>query len=136
MVKDPVCGMDLDPQSAFATRQHMGQTFYFCSQNCVDQFDANPPQYTLAGSITTGYNPDLSIARIELPIVGLKKTDRAQALEGALQAVPGVHAAKINVGSSAVQVAHDPSAVTIEALSKAVQSAGYRVGGAQTRLGI
>ena len=30
MVKDPVCGMDIDPQSAFARREHMGQTFYFC----------------------------------------------------------------------------------------------------------
>ena len=80
MAKDPICGMEIDPQSAFAKRQHVGQTFYFCSQSCVDQFDTDPPRYAMAGSITTGYNPDLPIARIGLPIVGLKKTDRAQAL--------------------------------------------------------
>ena len=57
MVKDPICGMDIDPQAAFATRQHMGQTFYFCSQNCVDQFEADPHKYAMAGSITTGYTP-------------------------------------------------------------------------------
>ena len=136
MVKDPVCGMEIDPPSAFAQREHMGQTFYFCSQNCVDQFDADPHKYAMAGSMTTGYNPDLPLARIELPIVGLKKADRAQALEAALKAVPGVHTAKINVGSSAVQVEYDAPSVTIGALSQAVKSAGYRVGGAQTRIGI
>ncbi len=136
MVKDPVCGMEVDPQSAFAVRQHLGQTFYFCSQNCVDQFDADPHKYAMAGSITTGYNPVLPLARIELPIVGLKKTDRAQALEAALKAVPGVCMVKITVGSSAVQVDYDASSVSIDALSKVVKSAGYRVGGAQTRIGI
>src|SRR5512146_2099623 len=117
MVKDPVCGMDLDPQSAFATRQHMGQTFYFCSPSCVDQFDADPHQYAMAGSITTGYNPDLPVARIELPIVGLKKTGRAQALESVLQAIPGVRAAKVNVRSGAALVEYDAPSVTIDALS-------------------
>src|SRR5512139_2437418 len=122
--KDPVCGMDIDPQSAIATCQHMGQTFYFCSQNCVDQFDADPHRYALAGSITTGYNPAVPVARLELPIIGLKKTNRAQALEDALQAIPGVHAARINVGASAVQIDYDAPSVTIDALSKAVTSAG------------
>ena len=45
MVKDPVCGMEIDPKSAFATREHAGQTFYFCSKECVDQFDAHPHQF-------------------------------------------------------------------------------------------
>jgi Cu+-exporting ATPase len=66
----------------------------------------------------------------------LKKTDRAQALESVLQAIPGVRAAKINLGSGAALVEYDAPAVTIDVLSKAVKSAGYRVGGAQTRIGI
>ena len=45
MVKDPVCGMEIDPKTAFATREHEGQTFYFCSQDCADKFDANPHKY-------------------------------------------------------------------------------------------
>lgn len=45
MAKDPVCGMEVNPQSAFAAREHMGQTFYFCSQNCVDQFDVDPHKF-------------------------------------------------------------------------------------------
>ena len=45
MVKDPVCGMLIEPESAFATREHAGQVFYFCSQECVDKFDADPHRY-------------------------------------------------------------------------------------------
>src|SRR5512143_1680650 len=109
MIKDPVCGMEIEPSSAFATREHLGQTFYFCSQNCVDQFDADPHKYAMAGSITTGYNPDLPLARVELPIIGLKKTGQAQALEAALKAVAGVRAAKVNVGSGTALIDYEPS---------------------------
>lgn len=44
-VKDPVCGMDIDSETAFATREHAGRTFYFCSQSCVEKFDADPHRY-------------------------------------------------------------------------------------------
>ena len=45
MVRDPVCGMEIKPETAFATREHAGQIFYFCSQSCVDKFDADPHKY-------------------------------------------------------------------------------------------
>ncbi len=44
-VQDPVCGMEIDSEKAFARREHGGQTFYFCSQDCVSKFDANPHDY-------------------------------------------------------------------------------------------
>lgn len=43
---DPVCGMELAPGSSPATRQHAGQTFYFCSSECVSTFEAEPHRYT------------------------------------------------------------------------------------------
>ncbi len=45
MVRDPVCGMEIDPKTAHATREHAGQTFYFCSKSCMDKFDADPHKY-------------------------------------------------------------------------------------------
>ena len=44
-VKDPVCGMEIESEKAFAKREHEGRTFYFCSQDCVSKFDADPHQY-------------------------------------------------------------------------------------------
>ncbi|MBI4899552.1 MAG: YHS domain-containing protein, partial [Actinobacteria bacterium] len=30
-VKDPVCGMDVDPETSTLTAVHGGETFHFCS---------------------------------------------------------------------------------------------------------
>ncbi|MDF7664227.1 heavy metal translocating P-type ATPase [Bifidobacterium sp. ESL0763] len=44
-VKDPVCGMMIDPKTAAASLEHDGQTYYFCSQGCADNFAADPAKY-------------------------------------------------------------------------------------------
>ena len=44
-LRDPVCGMTVDPTKAAATREHDGTTFYFCSAGCAETFDADPHRY-------------------------------------------------------------------------------------------
>jgi Cu+-exporting ATPase len=44
-VKDPVCGMEIDPATAAATEEYEGQTYSFCSQSCHDSFVAEPEKY-------------------------------------------------------------------------------------------
>lgn len=44
-VKDPVCGMNVDPETAPAKSEYMGKTYYFCSAGCKKAFDANPAKY-------------------------------------------------------------------------------------------
>ena len=44
MVKDPVCGMFVDPKNSLSSR-HMNATFYFCSQACKDKFSGEPMKY-------------------------------------------------------------------------------------------
>ena len=38
-VRDPICGMELEPRAAVGTRDHDGRTYYFCSDACQRQFD-------------------------------------------------------------------------------------------------
>jgi Cu+-exporting ATPase len=45
MAKDPVCGMEVSPESAAAQSQYNGQTYYFCSKSCKQKFDQNPNQF-------------------------------------------------------------------------------------------
>ncbi len=45
---DPVCGMRVEPESAAATRQHAGNTYYFCSTGCAGRFDADPERFARA----------------------------------------------------------------------------------------
>jgi len=45
MVKDPVCGMDVDPETAALKAEYQGQTYYFCSPGCKKEFDKEPSKY-------------------------------------------------------------------------------------------
>jgi YHS domain-containing protein len=45
MVKDPVCGMEIDAKTAAGTSDFQGKTYYFCSQGCKKAFDKEPQKY-------------------------------------------------------------------------------------------
>ena len=44
-VVDPVCGMNVDPQTSKHRFKHHGHTYHFCSAGCRTQFAASPEQY-------------------------------------------------------------------------------------------
>ena len=48
LVRDPVCGMEINPQHAAATTAYQGQTFYFCRVECQEHFDRSPELYIKA----------------------------------------------------------------------------------------
>ncbi|HKG86632.1 MAG TPA: heavy metal translocating P-type ATPase [Beijerinckiaceae bacterium] len=44
-VKDPVCGMSVDPHTAKHRAEHGGRPYYFCSGGCRTKFLADPARY-------------------------------------------------------------------------------------------
>jgi Cu+-exporting ATPase len=44
-VKDPVCGMTVNPETAKHKTTHRGEAFYFCSAGCKTKFEAEPERY-------------------------------------------------------------------------------------------
>lgn len=44
-VKDPVCGMTLEEADAVTTVEHDGTTYYFCSEDCAQEFRSDPASY-------------------------------------------------------------------------------------------
>jgi len=44
-VKDPVCGMMVDPHAATHRAQYEGKPYYFCSSGCQSKFMAEPVKY-------------------------------------------------------------------------------------------
>jgi Cu+-exporting ATPase len=42
---DPVCGMQVDDQTAAATSEYRGVDYYFCSKDCQHEFDQQPDRY-------------------------------------------------------------------------------------------
>ena len=57
---DPVCGMQVDSESGRSLEQ-AGQRYYFCSQRCLEKFQANPAGYL---------NPAISAAATAAPVAG------------------------------------------------------------------
>ena len=49
MATGPVRGMHIDTSQAPAQSQYDGQTYFFCSVECRQKFEADPKQYAKAG---------------------------------------------------------------------------------------
>jgi len=45
IAKDPVCGMDVDMNTAPAKSEYKGKMYYFCAPGCKTQFDKDPERY-------------------------------------------------------------------------------------------
>ena len=45
MAKDPICGMEVNEETAKFKTEHMGKTYYFCSAICKEKFEENPHKY-------------------------------------------------------------------------------------------
>jgi P-type Cu+ transporter len=146
MVRDPVCGMEIEEQKAHARREYGARAFYFCSSKCETTFATDPSKYAggPAGkqsrptpSVTTGVRDGVAgRQRVELPIFGLTCAKCVQAVERALQAVPGVTKATVNLSSARAFVDYDPAQVGVPALERAIRDAGYRTEGATATFAI
>ncbi len=45
MTTDPVCGMNVDPETAKYKNTYKEQEYYFCAENCLKKFKADPEKY-------------------------------------------------------------------------------------------
>ncbi len=44
-LRDPVCGTEVTYETAQARSEYNGQTYYFHSLDCKEQFDRDPAKY-------------------------------------------------------------------------------------------
>ncbi len=45
MTTDPVCGMKVDEKKSEFNTQFAGKKYSFCSENCKQEFDADPDEF-------------------------------------------------------------------------------------------
>ena len=50
-VKDPVCGMPVDPAKSAAKIEHKGKAYYFCSKRCAERFSHDPEKFLAAPGV-------------------------------------------------------------------------------------
>ena len=56
-VRDPVCGMTVDPHTTKHRAEHRGHPYYFCSSGCRTKFEAEPVRYLDPASAGTKADP-------------------------------------------------------------------------------
>ena len=94
-VIDPVCGMSILPADAVGQVTHRGQTYHFCSQSCLDKFQASPETYLSPKAAEPHAPRARRHARVHLPDGPGGPADRSRR-------VPQVrHGARAGVGGAA-----------------------------------
>ncbi|BCG91318.1 heavy metal translocating P-type ATPase [Mesorhizobium sp. 131-2-1] len=63
VIRDPVCGMTVDPAAGKPTAEHGGHVHHFCSEGCRSKFVAEPEKYLTATDPVCGMSVDRSSAR-------------------------------------------------------------------------
>ncbi|WP_424005341.1 permease (plasmid) [Haloarcula salina] len=51
--RDPVCGMEVDPDETDYSVEHDGRTYYFCSESCEESFDPEAADTTILEQATS-----------------------------------------------------------------------------------
>ncbi|MAQ45067.1 MAG: heavy metal translocating P-type ATPase [Confluentimicrobium sp.] len=63
IVRDPVCGMDVDPAISERKIDHNGREYHFCSDRCQKTFSADPSAFVEAIDPVCGMSVDRATAR-------------------------------------------------------------------------
>lgn len=111
MVKDPICGMEVDTKKAKFKMSKNNKTYYFCSKNCHDKF---------VGVSKTNYKG------IRIIISGMHCASCAVTIEKKLKSKKGVKSASVNYANSKANIEYDPSLANPEEFVRSIENLGYK----------
>ncbi len=63
VIRDPVCGMEVDPAADKPTAEHEGHEYRFCSSGCWNKFQKTPADYVSATDPVCGMSVDRGTAK-------------------------------------------------------------------------
>ncbi len=130
-VKDPVCGMFIDAESAVATYRYRGKDYYFCNKMCYERFKQAPEKYLSQKQDEPEDIPKpkliLQTEQTKLKVGGMSCAACAATVERVLNRQPGVASAHVNLATESASVSFDPSRINREGLIRMIESTGYSV---------
>ncbi|VAW16309.1 Lead, cadmium, zinc and mercury transporting ATPase; Copper-translocating P-type ATPase, partial [hydrothermal vent metagenome] len=62
-IRDPVCGMNVDPNADKPSQNFEGHQYHFCSDKCADKFAAAPKEYIKAKDLVCGMEVNRASAK-------------------------------------------------------------------------
>ncbi|GBE37959.1 copper-exporting P-type ATPase A [bacterium BMS3Bbin08] len=133
MVKDPVCGMEIEGKDAAGMSEYKGKTHYFCALSCKQDFDANPSKYLQPGQkiiplqIVPAKKFSSQAKRIDLPITGMSCVSCASKIQDELLKLKGVDNAAMNFAAEKATVFYNPSVSDVNEFIEIIKDLGYGV---------
>jgi len=134
---DPVCRMEVDPESALFRARHEGRTFYFCSAGCQKAFQENPrpfldatptaPSELVSPSDQLPAGSPEKTARVEISVGGMTCASCVAKIERFLGQTPGVASASVNFASEVATVFYHPALTNPQVFEKTITELGYQV---------
>ncbi|MBB4170166.1 heavy metal translocating P-type ATPase [Rhizobium sp. BK538] len=91
VVRDPVCGMTVDPTAGKPSLQYGGLTYHFCSDGCRRKFEAMPRDYLTAKDPVCGMTVDRASAKHMLKHEGEKLYFCSAGCKAKFEADPSVY---------------------------------------------
>ncbi len=88
VVRDPVCGMTVDPDAGKPSLDYEGHTYHFCCDGCRKKFEATPQDYLTATDPVCGMSIDRASARHFLKHEGEKFYFCSAGCKAKFEAVP------------------------------------------------
>lgn len=58
LVKDPICGMEIAPDTAAGSLDYGGKIYFFCNPRCLEKFRTEPAKYLAPSSVPAGMHLD------------------------------------------------------------------------------
>jgi Cu+-exporting ATPase len=123
-VIDPICKMEVDTETAKFQAARGGQTYYFCSKHCLDQF-LNEAKDKGQGEV--GVLEKRKSEKIIINISGMSCASCVLAIENALRSFKGVINANVNFASEKATVEYDPETTDVAAIEKVIEATGYSI---------
>lgn len=137
MVKDPVCGMEINEQDAAGTSQYEGKKYFFCAASCKDNFDRFPANFIRNGNGEVSHLPESDAKnesdthneskRVGLPISGMSCASCASKIEKALNGLKGVNTATVNFAAERATVYFNPTETSVDNFKQVIKDQGYGV---------
>jgi Cu+-exporting ATPase len=148
MVRDPVCGMDIEESKAAGSSEYKGRTFYFCVGTCKEKFDSAPDQYiggaaqpsplpmTMMGFPKKEQSVSAGPKRIDLPVTGMTCAACSSRVQNMLSGLKGVESAAVNLAAEKATIMYNPSDTGPDVFTKSIEDLGYGVSISKTTLPI
>ncbi|MBR9690830.1 heavy metal translocating P-type ATPase [Candidatus Woesearchaeota archaeon] len=127
MVKDPVCGMEIDSKKVKFKLKVNGKTYYFCSKQCYDEFKDKDKKEHIHKHSATHTEKKESDEKIDVSIKGMNCASCVAKIEKGMKKEEGVSEANVNLTTGKATISFSPGKTTREKLEKKITDLGYDV---------